>query len=61
MASMTVGWRALQAQHRRWIIINALIVTAIINLVINGVLAWFSVRTQHVVPIWALPAPGGRT
>ena len=58
MASTTIGWRALQAQHRRWIVINALIITAAINLVINGALAWFSVRTQHVVPIWALPAPG---
>jgi hypothetical protein len=58
MASTTIGWRALEAQHRRWIIINALIISAFMNLVINGVLAWFSVRTQHAVPVWALPALG---
>jgi hypothetical protein len=58
MASTTIGWRGLHAQHRRWIVINALLITAVVNLAINGVLAWFSVRSQHGVPIWALPAPG---
>lgn len=58
MALMPIGWRGLHVQHRRWIIINALLITAVVNLIINGVLAWFSVRTQHGVPIWGLPAPG---
>jgi len=58
MASTTIGWRGLHAQHRRWIIINALLITAVVNVVINGALAWFSIRTQHAVPIWGLPAPG---
>ena len=58
MASTTIGWRGLHAQHRRWIVINALLITAVVNLAINGLLAWFSVRTQHGVPVWALPRPG---
>lgn len=58
MASTTIGWRALQAQHRRWIVINALIITALVNLLLNGLIAWFSIRSQHVVPIWGLPGPG---
>ena len=58
MASTTIGWRGLHAQHRRWIVINALLITAVVNLAINGLLAWVSVRTQHGVPVWALPAPG---
>jgi hypothetical protein len=58
MASMTIGWRGLHPQHRRWIVINALVVTAFVNLAINGLIAWLSIRSQHAVPIWGLPGPG---
>ena len=58
MTSMTIGWRDLHAEHRRWIVVNALIVSAFVNLGINGVLAWLSVRGHHAVPIWGLPGLG---
>jgi hypothetical protein len=58
MASTTIGWRGLDPQHRRWILINALLITAFVNLAINGLIAWFSIRSQHAVPIWGLPGPG---
>jgi hypothetical protein len=59
MASMTIRrWRDLPADHRRWIVINALLITAFVNLVINGFLAWFSVRGHHTVPVWGLPGIG---
>src|SRR5438270_3023532 len=59
MGSMTIGrWRGLPAEHRRWLVVNALVVTASVNLALNGLIAWLSVRSQHAVPIWGLPAPG---
>lgn len=59
MVSTTLRrWRELPADHRRWIVINALVITAVVNLVINGFLAWVSVRGHHNVPIWGLPGVG---
>jgi hypothetical protein len=59
MALMRVGrWRDLPLEHRRWIVVNALIVTAFVNLVLNGLLAWMSVRGHTAVPIWGLPGLG---
>ena len=59
MTSTTIRrWRDLPVDHRRWIVINAILITAIVNIAINGFLAWISVRGQHVVPIWGLPGPG---
>jgi len=40
------------------VIVNALLVTAAVNLILNGAIAWFSVRGQHVVPVWAVPRIG---
>jgi hypothetical protein len=48
-------WRTLPAPHRRWIVLNALLITAAINLIVNGVIAWLSVRWQADVPFWARP------
>jgi hypothetical protein len=47
-------WRSLPAPHRRWIVVNALLATALINLVVNGALAWLSVRGAEV-PLIAVP------
>jgi len=45
----------LPAANRRWIVVNALLVTAIVNLVVNGGVAWLSIRGQDEVPLWARP------
>lgn len=59
MAAVRIGrWRDLPAEHRRWIVVNALVGTAFVNLAINGVLAWLSVRGHHAVPVWGLPGIG---
>jgi len=59
MALVRIGrWRELPAEHRRWIVINALLVTAFVNIAINGVFAWLSVRGYRAVPVWGLPGPG---
>lgn len=36
-------------------VINALLVTALINLVVNGAIAWLFTRGQPDVPFWARP------
>jgi len=63
MAAVTTGWRwqELGAEHRRWIVMHAVCVTAGINLVLGGLFAWLSVRTQHGVPLWAVPEMGKST
>lgn len=47
-------WRSLPAPNRRWIVLNALLVTALINLVVNAGLAWLGVRGAEV-PLIAVP------
>ena len=48
-------WRSLPAPHRRWIVLNALLATAVINLAVNTGIAWLSVKGQAGVPLWARP------
>jgi hypothetical protein len=48
-------WRSLPAAHRRWIVVNALFATALINLVVNGAIAWLFVHGQSDVPLWTRP------
>jgi hypothetical protein len=46
-------WWTTPAANRRWVVVNALGVTAVINLVLNAGIAWASIRGQHNVPVWS--------
>jgi hypothetical protein len=48
-------WREVPARHRRWLFWNAVVVAAIINFILNGAIAWLSVRSEDTVPLWAVP------
>ncbi|HEU4945491.1 MAG TPA: hypothetical protein VFT10_10060 [Solirubrobacterales bacterium] len=48
-------WGQLPASNRRWIVVNALIVTAAVNLILNAALASLSVSDFDSVPIWGAP------
>ena len=48
-------WSTIPPPNRRWVIINALGVTAAVNVVVNLALAWLATRTVHVVPLWSTP------
>jgi hypothetical protein len=48
-------WRQLPALHRRWIVVNALVATAAINLVFNAAIDWLSVKGEPTVPLWGMP------
>ena len=48
-------WTSIPAANRRWLVINALAVSAVINVAINLTIAWTGTRTVHVVALWAAP------
>lgn len=52
-------WRAVPATHRRWIVINSVIISAIWNLFINGAIAWVSSKGHPHIPLWSTPLLGG--
>ena len=48
-------WSQLPTSHRRWIILRAILATAMFNMIVTAAIAWFSVRGQETVPLWGLP------
>lgn len=48
-------WRELGPAHRRWVAQNALLVTALINLLVNAGVAWVSLMGERRVPLWSVP------
>jgi hypothetical protein len=48
-------WQELSAHQRRWILLNAVMVAAVINAVLNAGIAWASVRSEDSVPLSAVP------
>jgi len=57
VAEAQLRWRDVPTEHRRWLLLNAVIVTAVINLVLNAGLAWFSLHGADHVPVWDTPLP----
>jgi len=49
------AWDELPAPNRRWLIVNALLVTAAINVVVNAAIAWLGVKGQEDVTMWGTP------
>ena len=49
----------LSAIHRRWILIHAIALTGVVNLILNGGIAWLSAIGTTRVPLWAAPILGG--
>lgn len=45
--------------HWRWMWLNAIAATAVINVLANGAIAWISVRGMNEVPVWDVPLIGG--
>jgi hypothetical protein len=55
--SPPVPW--LPASHRRWILRNAVAITAVVNLALNATIAWVSANGRSAIPLWATPIVGG--
>ena len=47
-------WRELPHEHRRWIIANAVVGTAILNLGLNASFAWLGAIRERTVPLMAI-------
>jgi hypothetical protein len=56
-AGASIGglWQELAPAHRRWLVQNALLLTALINLLVNVGIAWVSLMGEHRVPLWSVP------
>jgi hypothetical protein len=52
-------WRDTAAEHRRWLFINAVVITAFINAGLSALIAWGSAASEDDVPLWAAPLVGG--
>jgi hypothetical protein len=50
---------ALPASHRRWILVNAVTISAVVNLALNAGIAWASATGRTDIPLWATPLIGG--
>jgi hypothetical protein len=52
-------WDGLTSEHRRWLLLNALVITAVINAALNGLIAWGSAAKEDSIDLWAAPLVGG--
>jgi hypothetical protein len=50
-----MSWSDLPAANRRWLIVNAVFVTAAINLALNYAIALVAVGDRDSVPMWGAP------
>ena len=56
---MSAAWRELDAEHRRWLLLNAVVIAAVVNAVLNALIAWGSAANEDEVPLWAVPLVEG--
>jgi hypothetical protein len=56
---LRAAWKELTAEHRRWLFINAVLITAFINAALNALIAWGSAASEDEIPLWAAPLVGG--
>lgn len=50
-----MSWSELPAANRRWLVVNALGVTAAINVVLNAAIDLLSVANRDTIPMWGPP------
>ncbi len=56
---MGAAWRELAAEHRRWVLVNAVLIAALVNAVLNALIAWGSAANEDSIPLWAIPLVEG--
>jgi len=57
LASIHYRWGKLPPSHRRWIVINGIVIAGLLNFILGGGIAWLSARGAQRVPLWAVPSP----
>jgi hypothetical protein len=48
-------WGKLPPANRHWLLVNALVATAAINVIVNASIAWLGVSGQDTVSMWGVP------
>jgi hypothetical protein len=48
-------WSCIPGPNRRWLVVNALAVTAAVNVGVNLAIAWLGTRGVDSVPLWSTP------
>ncbi len=48
----------LEPAHRRWLLLNALLIPAAVNAILNGGIAWLTSQGEGTVPLASLPLVG---
>lgn len=48
-------WRELPAPNRRWLVVNAILVTVLINAIVNLLIAEGAVGDRDSIPFWGTP------
>jgi hypothetical protein len=52
------AWRELPEPNRRWLVVNGIFVTALINVVVNVAIDLLSLGDRDTVPMWGAPLVG---
>jgi hypothetical protein len=55
------AWAELPVEHRRWLLVNAVLITAVLNVAVNAAIAWLFVAGQDDVTLWGRPLLDGTT
>jgi hypothetical protein len=50
-----VLWRETVAEHRKWLLLNAIVIAAVINGGLSALIAWGSAANEDEIPLWAAP------
>jgi hypothetical protein len=52
-------WGALSPDHRRWFFWQTIVIAAIVNAILNALIAWIVTLGEEEVPLWAIPLVEG--
>ena len=52
-------WREATEEHRRWLLINAIVIAAVVNAALNALIAWGTAAGEDEIPLWAAPLAEG--
>jgi hypothetical protein len=52
-------WSQLSAEHRSYMIWQAIVGAAIVNLILNSAIAWLTAHNEDTIPRWATPLIDG--
>jgi hypothetical protein len=50
---------ALTPHHRRFLLLHAFLVAAVVNAALSALIAWLFTFSEDEIPLWAVPLVGG--